>query len=109
MIGLTTDVNLESWQAIAGASSLFVVAVWNRWDAWRIKRAAQGGRRAADRAVELSTPTGNGFAKKVTEALARIEANQRATDEKLDKHIMAHANADVANRPRRVLRDVNEL
>lgn len=65
----------------------------------------------AKKAEKYAKPTGNGFAKKVTESLARIETKVDRTEEKIDHHIAAHADAEVASRPRlrRVLPDVEEL
>ncbi len=42
----------------------------------------------AKRAKKLSEPTGNGFARDVTDALRRIES-------KVDSHISAHADNDI--------------
>lgn len=89
------NVDLESWQAIAGAAALVVVTVHGKWEARKT-------RKQADKAVELSRPTGNGFAKQVTDALARIES-------KVDNHIATHAEADVLNKPRRPKRELTEL
>lgn len=104
--------NFDSWQAIGGAVAIVGTAVWGRIDAYKTKKAAK-------RAVELSEPTGNGFAKKVMEKLERLESGQIRNDKanariekKVDDHIAAHANADVAGHathPRRILRNVNEL
>jgi FtsZ-interacting cell division protein ZipA len=101
-------IDLENWQAIGGAVAIVVVAVANRWD---YRRESRKTRKVAEKAVELSTPTGNGFAKTVKDSLARIEQKVDRTEEKIDHHIAAHADAEVASRPhlRRVLPDVNEL
>jgi hypothetical protein len=101
------NIDIESWQAIGGAVAIVATAVWSRIDAYKTKKAAK-------RAVELSTPTGNGFAKFVKESLIRIELTQNRTEKKIDDHLTAHANADVANHgpsahARRILRNVNEL
>lgn len=95
-------INLESWQAIGGGIGVVAVAIYNRWEARKT-------RKAANRAVELSGPTGNGFAASVKESLAEIKKQNSRTEKLLIDHIAAHADADVHNRPRRVLRDVNEL
>ena len=98
-------IDLENWQAIGGAAGILLVAAYSRWEQYKTRKAAQ-------RAVVLSAPTGNGFAKKVTETLARIEAKVDRTEGKIDHHIAAHADAEVAIRAargRRLLRDVNEL
>lgn len=96
-------IDIESWQAIGGAVGILVTTGYGAWQNRQTKKAAR-------RAVKLSEPTGNGFARLVQESLVRIEATQRRTEKKIDDHITAHANADVAShRPRRVLRDVNEL
>lgn len=98
-------IDLENWQAIGGAVGILAVAIYNRWEGRKTRKAAQ-------KAVELSAPTGNGFAKRVTASLIRIEAAQARTEGKIDDHIAAHANADVAGHtahPRRVLRNVREL
>jgi hypothetical protein len=98
-------IDLENWQAIAAGVSIVIVAVYNRWESRKT-------RKTAEKAVELSRPTGNGFAKKVTETLARIETKVDRTEEKIDHHIASHADAEVASRAargRRLLRDVNEL
>lgn len=98
-------VDIESWQAIGGAVAIVGTAVYNRWESRKT-------RKTAEKAVELSAPTGNGFARLVKESLIRIEAQGRRTEKKIDDHVAAHANADVANHvvhPRRVLKNVNEL
>lgn len=94
-------INLENWQAIGGAIGILLIAAWGRIDAYKTKKAAK-------KAAELSAPTGNGFAKRVTASLVRIEAAQARTEQKLDHHLQSHADADVAT-PRRILRNVNEL
>lgn len=94
--------DIEAWQAIAAGAALVVVKVHDMW-------AARKTRKTAEKAVELSAPTGNGFAGRVTASLIRIEAAQARTEQKLDHHLQAHADADVHNRPRRILKDVNEL
>lgn len=96
-------IDLQSWQAIGGAAGIVLVAVYNRWEARKT-------RKTAEKAVELSAPTGNGFAKKVTESLTRIEEAQKRTEDKIDHHIAAHADAEVASRPpRRHIRDISAL
>lgn len=96
------NVDLESWQAIAGGVALLVVGVHGKWEQYRT-------RKKAEKAVELSQPTGNGFAKRVTDALTRIEETQKKDSEMLYEHLRAHANSDVMNSPRRVARDLTEL
>lgn len=96
------NVDIENWQAIGGAVAIVATAVYNRWESRKT-------RKTAEKAVELSAPTGNGFAKRVTASLIRIEAAQARTEQKLDHHLQAHADAEIASRPRRILRDVNEL
>lgn len=84
-------IDLENWQAIGGAVGILIVAAYSRWEQRKT-------RKSAERAVELSAPTGNGFAKKVTESLERIEAAQVRTETKIDNHIASHADADVHRR-----------
>lgn len=95
-------INLENWQAIGGAAGIVLVAIWARIDAYKTKKAAK-------KAAELSAPTGNGFAKKVTDSLADLKKQGNRTEQLLIDHIAAHADAEVASHPRRVLRNVNEL
>lgn len=102
-------INLENWQAIGGAIGVLLIAAWGRIDSYKTKKAAK-------KAAELSAPTGNGFAKKVMDKLERLESGQVRNDKanariekKIDDHIAAHADAEIASRPRRILRDVNEL
>jgi len=95
-------IDLENWQAIGGAVAIVATAVYNRWEARKT-------RKAANKAVELSAPTGNGFAASVKESLAEIKKQNNRTEKLLINHIAAHADADIHNHPRRVLRDVNEL
>lgn len=104
--------DLESWQVIGGGIAAIAIGVENRLSQRKTRRVAQ-------KAVELAEPTGNGFAKKVVEKLERLEAGQIRNDKsnarvekKIDDHVTAHANADVAGHavhPRRVLRNVREL
>jgi len=96
------NVDLESWQAIAAAAGILLVGVHSKWEQRKTRKAAA-------KAVELSAPTGNGFAKKVTDALVRIEATQQRDSEMLMEHLRAHANSDVLNTPRRVKRELTEL
>lgn len=99
------NIDIESWQAIGGAVAIVGTAAYNRWESRKT-------RKVAEKAVELSEPTGNGFARLVKESLVRIEATSRRTEKKVDDHIAAHANAEVAGHaahPRRVLRNVREL
>jgi FtsZ-interacting cell division protein ZipA len=84
-------IDLESWQAIAGAVAIVTTTVYNRWESRKT-------RKVAERAVELSEPTGNGFARLVKESLVRIEAQGRRTEKKIDGHIASHADADVHRR-----------
>ena len=96
-------IDIESWQAIGGAVAIVATAVWNRLESWKTKKAAQ-------KAVELSRPTGNGFAKKVTDTLEALKKQGDRNEQLLIDHIAAHADHDVAShRPRRILKDVNEL
>lgn len=104
--------DIQSWQAIAGAVGILITTGYGAWQNRQAKKAAQ-------KAAELSAPTGNGFAAKVMEKLERLETGQIRNDKanarvekKLDDHIAAHANAEIAghaSHPRRVLRNVNEL
>jgi hypothetical protein len=83
---------------LAAYAALGAVGVYGAWKAKKAEKYAK--------------PTGNGFAKKVTDTLARIETKVDRTEEKIDHHIESHADAEVANRAargRRLLRDVNEL
>lgn len=81
-------IDLESWQLIAAAVAAVVVSVYSKWEAWKT-------RKTAEKAVELSKPTGNGFANEVKQSLARIEERQQRSDQVLFDHITSHANADV--------------
>lgn len=93
-----------AWVAIAAASG------YGAWKARVASKSAGDSRDAAEKAAELSAPTGNGFAKKVTDALDALKKQGDRNEQLLIDHIAAHADHDVANhRPRRVLRDVNEL
>jgi len=95
-------IDIESWQAIAAGVAILVTAVYNRWESRKT-------RKTAERAVELSAPTGNGFAASITESLKDIKAQNNRNEKLLIDHIAAHADAEVHARPRRVLRNVNEL
>lgn len=95
-------IDLESWQAIGGALALAALAAHGKWEAYRT-------RKKAEKAVELSAPTGNGFAKTVKEALARIEAKQNSDSDMLLEHLRMHANSDVLNHPRKVSHELTEL
>lgn len=79
---------------------LVVLASLGGYGAWK-----------AHKAEKYAKPTGNGFAKSVKDSLARIETKVDRTEEKIDHHVAAHADAEVASRPhlRRVLPDVEEL
>lgn len=97
--------DLETWQVIGGGIAAIAIGLENRLSQRKTRKVAQ-------KAVELAEPTGNGFAKKVTESLARIETKLERTEEKIDHHIVAHADAEVAHRTvrsRRILKNVNEL
>jgi hypothetical protein len=50
-------------------------------------------RRKVGEAVELSRPTGNGFAHEVQESLRRIEERQARMEGVLDAHIQQHVEA----------------
>lgn len=95
-------VDVESWQAIAAAVALLVVTVHNKWESRKTRKSAQ-------RAVELSEPTGNGFARTVKDSLVRIEAAQERTELKIDDHLKTHAEAHVLNHPRKGKRELTEL
>ena len=63
----------------------------------------------ARKAAKQTVSTGNGFAKHVMDDLAEIKDELKNTNKKLDHHIQAHADADIAGRPRVSLEDVNDL
>lgn len=88
-------VDLETWQVIGGGLAAVAIGVENRL-------SQRKTRRVAEKAVELAEPTGNGFAKNVTESLSRIERKGDRTEQLLIDHIAAHADAEVHYRPRRV-------
>lgn len=48
------------------------------------------------RAAKQTVSTGNGFAKHVIDGLEEIKTELGKTNEKLDHHLQAHADADVA-------------
>ena len=77
---------------------IVVLGVIGGYGAWKARRAAK-----------QTVSTGNGFAKHVMDDLAEIKAELKNTNRKLDHHIQAHADADVAGRPRVSLEDVNDL
>lgn len=87
----------DDWRALGEIVGLVSLSGYTAWKARKAEKYAK--------------PTGNGFAKSVKDSLARIEQKVERTEEKIDHHIAAHADAEVANRPqpRRVLRNVNEL
>lgn len=86
----------EDWRALGEIVGLVSLGGYTAWKARKAEKYAK--------------PTGNGFAKSVKDSLARIEKAQKRTEEKIDHHIAAHADAEVAShKPRRILRDVNEL
>lgn len=95
-------IDVESWQAIAGAVALLVVAVAGRWDQRKTRKVAQ-------QAVDQTVATGNGFAKTVTTALVRIEEQGVRTEKKIDDHIATHAQAAMLGRPRKVAHDIPDL
>ena len=100
--------SVEQWQILGGT---LVAIAYGAHSKWEQRRARKDRTTVADRveeAVELSRPTGNGFAQKVTASLERIEANQKRTERKIDEHITVHANAHVMNH-RRGTRDLTEL
>lgn len=87
----------EDWRALGEVVGLVGLGLYTAWKARKAEKYAK--------------PTGNGFAKSVKDSLARIEQKVDRTEDKIDHHIAVHADAEVASRPkpRRVLRDVNEL
>lgn len=89
-------IDLESWQAIAGAVGLIIIGIHGKWEVYRT-------RKRAEKAVELSRPTGNGFATEVRQALARIEMRQERDGDLLYDHIKSHANADILKGAQREL------
>jgi hypothetical protein len=104
--------NLDDATAIGQGVAYAAVAAASAYGAWKARKAekaAGSSKEAAQKAAKLSEPTGNGFAKKVTESLERIEKKGDRTEQLLIEHIASHADADVHNRRRRILRDVNEL
>lgn len=95
------NIDLESWQAIAGGVGLAIITIHSKWEAYRT-------RKKAEKAVELSRPTGNGFAKKVTETLERIESRGERTEMLLMDHLASHADAHVQSSGR-IRRELTEL
>jgi hypothetical protein len=88
--------NPDDWRALGEVAGLTGLGLYTAWKARKAEKYAK--------------PTGNGFAASVKESLRRIEHKVERTEEKVDRHIEAHAEAHVAKlKPRRVLRDVNEL
>lgn len=96
------SIDLDSWQAIAAGIALVAVTIHGKWEAYRT-------RKKAEKAVELSAPTGNGFAKKVTETLERIESRGERTETLLLEHLASHADAHVHSTGGRLKRDLTEL
>lgn len=90
----------ETWQTLGTIGVLLLVGGWNGWRTIRAERAAR-------KAVHLSTPTGNGFADEVRDALSSIENKVDDVSSKADvthqlviDHLAAHAHHDLAPRPR---------
>lgn len=81
----------ETWQTLGTIVALLVVGAYNAWRTIRAERAAR-------KAVDLSRPTGNGFAQEVRDSLARIEGKADATNQLVINHLAAHAHHDL-NRP----------
>jgi imidazoleglycerol phosphate dehydratase HisB len=96
----------EFWQfaipAIAsGGASVVAVYLSNRNTA----RGTAEVNRKVDQAIELSEPTGNGFAKHVLDALEeiRVHAHHQGVssariETKIDQHIQDHAASDLMRR-----------
>lgn len=59
----------SEWRAVGEAVAPMVVAGLAWWE-------ANKGKRESRKAKEFAEPTGNGWAKKVTDALTRIETKQ---------------------------------
>jgi hypothetical protein len=96
----------EAWATNLGALG---AATYAGWQSYQAKKAAKEGREltapvleetreAAQAAAERSLPTANGYARATTEALARIEQNQRDDRKLLVDHIQDHARSDVTGR-----------
>lgn len=76
-------------------------------DARQAKASAKSAAESSAEAVELSRPTGNGFASKVLVALQELKdgqehlrEGQERTERKVDAHIEDHAAAHVRGRAR---------
>ena len=90
----------DDWRSIG---EIAVLAALGGYGAWKARKAEK-----------YAKPTGNGFAVSVKESLRRIEEKVDRTERKVDHHIAAHADAELASRKparptRRILRDANEL
>jgi hypothetical protein len=98
------NLDLEQWQFYGAAAAALAFGAHTKWTTYKTKKAAQR--------VETTlgqSPMSNGFAKKVTEALSRIEDNQARTERKIDNHLAAHADAHVHSGPGRIKRELTEL
>lgn len=85
-----------------------VATAYNGWQSVQAKREAKGARHHAQCAADNSHPVSNGFVGEVRRSLSDIltmatEARDAATraEDKVDRHIEAHANAQVYPLPRR--------
>jgi hypothetical protein len=87
----------DDWRALGEIVGLVGLGLYTAWKARKAEKYAK--------------PTGNGFAKHVMDDLAEIKVELKEQRHQLQHHIQAHADAEVATRlkPRRVLRNVNEL
>jgi hypothetical protein len=83
---------------IKTVAEVVVLATIGGYGAWKARKAEK-----------QTVSTGNGFAKHVMDDLAEIKDELKNTNKKLDHHIQAHADADIAGRPRVSLEDVNDL
>lgn len=72
--------SLDDLRTLGESGGVLLVLVVSAYSGWKARRADQQTR-----------STGNGFAKEVKDSLRRIE-------KKIDDHIDAHADADVARR-----------
>ena len=95
----------------AGALGLGILAanLLAGWQSVQAKREAKHANRHAETAAENSKPVSNGFTAKVEKGMAdilamatdardtasRAEDMALRTDEKMDRHLEAHANAQV--------------
>lgn len=97
----------ETWQTLGTIAVLLVVGGYNAWRTMRAERVARKARDHAAAAAILSTPTGNGFAQEVRDALSSIESKvddvstkADATNKLVVDHLAAHAHHDLSPRPR---------